>query len=57
MASVHKLPDSNTHNGVYGDPRRANPEKGRAYFEACVTKVSEVVNNFNPKHFGLEQGS
>ncbi len=53
MTSAHRLPNSNNHNGVYGDPRRAKPEKGKDYFEACVTKVAEVVENFNPEHFGL----
>ena len=53
VTSVLHLPDSGKHNGVYGDPRRANPERGRAYFEACVTKVAEVVENFTPAYLGL----
>ena len=57
MTSVHKLPDSSRHIGVFGDPRRANPDKGRRYFEACVARVAEVVENFDPKYFGLGDGS
>ena len=53
VTSVLRLPDSSIHNGVYGDPRRANPEKGRNYFEACIAKVAEVVDNFDAKYFGL----
>ncbi len=55
VTSVVRLPDSRVHNGVYGDPRRATPEKGRRYFEACVNKVSEIVENFNPDYFGIQE--
>ena len=54
VTSVNRLPDSRCHNGVYGDPRRATPEKGRRYFEACVAKVVEIVENFTPEYFGIQ---
>ena len=55
VTSVNRLPDSQRHNGVYGDPRRATPEKGRRYFEACVAKVVEIVENFTPEYFGIQE--
>ena len=55
VTSIVRLPDSRVHNGVYGDPRRATPEKGRQYFEACVNKVAEIVENFNPEYFGIQE--
>jgi len=53
MTTALKLPDSSRHIGVFGDPRRATPDKGRRYFEACVGRVAEVVENFEPEYFGL----
>lgn len=53
VTAVSRKPDSRTHNGVYGDPRRATPERGAQYFEACVEKVAEVVENFNRAFFKI----
>jgi creatinine amidohydrolase len=55
VTSVVRLPDSECHNGVYGDPRRATPEKGQLYFEACVSRVVEIVENFTPEYFGFQE--
>lgn len=55
VTSVVRLPDSRAHNGVYGDPRRATPEAGRRYFEACAAKVAEIVENFRPEYFGIQE--
>ena len=43
---VNKWPDSKLYSGVYGNPAAATAEKGRAYFEALVEKISQFTVEF-----------
>ncbi|PKM82022.1 MAG: hypothetical protein CVU89_06695 [Firmicutes bacterium HGW-Firmicutes-14] len=44
---VNRWPDSDVYSGVYGNPSLASAEKGKAYLEALVDKISEFIGNFS----------
>ncbi|MCL4532363.1 MAG: creatininase family protein [Actinobacteria bacterium] len=43
---VNKWPVSGAYSGVYGNPAAATAEKGKAYFEALVEKISQFTLEF-----------
>ncbi|MFQ6112252.1 MAG: creatininase family protein, partial [Nitrospinota bacterium] len=43
---VREFPDPAREVGIWGDPSKASVEKGKAYFEALVEKVSDFVRKF-----------
>lgn len=43
---VNRWPESSVYSGVYGNPAAATAEKGRAYFEALVTRISQFTEEF-----------
>lgn len=43
---VNKWPDSKVYSGVYGNPELATAEKGKAYFNALVGKISQFTQEF-----------
>ncbi len=43
---VGEPPDPDREPGIWGDPSKASPEKGKAYFEAIVERVSDFVTKF-----------
>ena len=43
---VNRWPDSDIYSGVYGNPGLASAEKGKAYLEVLVDKISEFIENF-----------
>lgn len=43
---VNKWPKSDVYSGVYGNPANASAEKGKAYFEVLVEKISQFTAEF-----------
>ncbi|KJR48070.1 Creatinine amidohydrolase [Desulfosporosinus sp. I2] len=43
---VNKWPESKVYSGVYGNPALATAEKGQAYFEVLVEKISQFTMEF-----------
>ena len=48
---VNRWPDSSLFNGVYGNPSLASAETGKAYLEALIKKISQIVLNFDEGKF------
>jgi len=52
---VNRWPDSKVYHGAYGDPMLASAEKGKAYIEVLIEKISALIidfdkGKFNPAH-------
>jgi len=43
---VNRWPESSVYSGVYGNPAAATAEKGKAYFEALVDRISQFTEEF-----------
>jgi creatinine amidohydrolase len=43
---VNRWPDSKVYEGVYGNPALGTAEKGKAYLEALIDKISQIILDF-----------
>ncbi|MGI9860870.1 creatininase family protein [Moorella naiadis] len=54
---LNRWPDSNLYDGTYGNPGLATVEKGRAYLEVLIEKISRFVIEFNNGQFNPSQNN
>ena len=48
---VNRWPDSKVYSGVYGNPGIGTAEKGKAYLEALINKISLIILDFDKGKF------
>lgn len=46
-AFFNRWPDPQFHSGVYGNPALGTAERGKAYLEALINKISQIILDFS----------
>ncbi len=54
--TVTRWPDSKVYHGVYGNPSLATVEKGKAYVEVLINKISESLLEFDKGKYNPDRG-
>jgi creatinine amidohydrolase len=48
---VNRWPDSKVYAGAYGNPALGTAERGKAYLEALISKISQIILDFSKGKF------